>query len=312
MRRIFYLDNIKFFAVISIVCMHVYETMYPETCISLQIIGRLGVPLFSMVTGVLMLPRDYTKETLIKYYKRTYLPLLITTEIWILFWAWYCKLDLEKTINCVFLIENPCPTMWYARMICRLYLLLPFFCIIIHRFKFLSLLGMFGVFILYSNFYSIDFAWILEKCHLGDTNFMLYLLYMYIGYQLSNVKYNHLFFACLVSSILAIFLCISYYNVRLWYNSPLLIILSFFVFHILKHYFTKQDRTMCKLSQRSYGIYLSHMIFVMLLVKCGMTIPQGHTYLIPIVSCIVVVISSFMIGIVEMFAPKLSKYLFRL
>lgn len=312
MKRIYYLDNIKFVAVISIVCMHVYETMYPENCISLEIIGRIGVPLFSIVTGVLMLPRDYTKKTLANYYKKTFIPLFITTEIWILFWSLYVGLDVRETINSLFLLENPCPTMWYARMICRLYLIMPFFCIIIHRFKLLSLLGMCGVFILYSNFYLFDFSWILAKLHLADTNFMLYFLYMYIGYQMRNIKYSSLYYAIIALSIVAIFVCMNYFDTFLWYNSPLLIIMSVFVYHVLKKLLSKQNNAMCEISKKSYGIYLSHMVFVMILVKCGITIPQGHVYMIPILSCLVIVINSFLIDIVHSIAPKYSRYLFRI
>ena len=127
-----------------------------------------------------------------------------------------------------------------------------------------------------------------------------------------NIKYSSLFYAIIALSIVAIFVCMNYFDTFLWYNSPLLIIMSVFVYHVLKKLLSKQNNAMCEISKRSYGIYLSHMVFVMMLVKYGIVIPQGHVYIVPIISCLVIVMTSFFIDIVYSIAPKYSRYLFRI
>ena len=42
--------------------------------------GRMGVPLFLCISGVLLLGREYQAK---QFYKRSLLPLVLTTELWI-------------------------------------------------------------------------------------------------------------------------------------------------------------------------------------------------------------------------------------
>ena len=259
-----------------------------------------------------MLPRNYTKQTLADYYKRTYLPLFITTEIWILFWSLYSGLHLRQTINCLLLIENPCPTMWYARMICRLYLLMPFFCIIMHRFKRVFLLGMCSVFILYSNFYKFDFSWILAKLHLADTNFMLYFFYMFIGYSIKSLKFYMFYVLVALAVIISIYFVLSSFHTPLWYNSPLLMLLSVPVFIALKCYCPNNSCVMTIVSRYSYGIYLSHMLLVLILYNSGLMIPIDFLFLVPIISFVVVLLATILIYVVAKLSPKFATVLFRI
>ena len=45
-------------------------------------ISTLGVPLFLMISGYLMLGRTYTAESTIKLYKHNVLPMLVSFEFW--------------------------------------------------------------------------------------------------------------------------------------------------------------------------------------------------------------------------------------
>ena len=306
MQRLYYLDNIKFFAILSVISMHIYELMYVNDNIALQIVGRIGVPLFSLVSGVLMFPRDYCLTSLVKYFKHASLPLFITSEIWIIFWACYNEKNIEAIVRCVLLIDNPCETMWYARMICRLYFVLPFFCMLLHRCKYLFLLIMLGVFLLYSNFYQIDFAWILKRLYLSDTNFMLYLLYMYIGYSVRNLKFELFHVIAEIVVILSIYFVLEGFHTKLWYNSPLLMLLSVPVFLTLKHCYSQKIGVMTLVARYSYGIYLSHMLLVLIIYKYGLILPEKLMFLIPLISIVVVILITIVIYSIERFSSKFA------
>lgn len=82
-------------AILCVVLCHSVETFYhPVLLGQLQVffplwnienllftIGRIGVPLFLATIGALMLPRDYPDVS--AFYKKSLLPLFLTTEIWI-------------------------------------------------------------------------------------------------------------------------------------------------------------------------------------------------------------------------------------
>ena len=44
-------------------------------------LSTLGVPLFLMISGYLLLDRDYTKERALTFFKRNLLPLIVSYEI---------------------------------------------------------------------------------------------------------------------------------------------------------------------------------------------------------------------------------------
>lgn len=46
-------------------------------------IGRLGVPIFLFLTGYLLLDRNFNEDMCEKFWKRNWLGMVITTEIWI-------------------------------------------------------------------------------------------------------------------------------------------------------------------------------------------------------------------------------------
>ena len=110
LKRIKNLDIARTFAIISVLLCHAVEYIYildmknwvNATTISqiyrtvLFTIGRCGVPIFLFITGYLILSKKMeTDDDVSKFYKRSFLPLLITTEIWIIiyniFLAFYNK-----------------------------------------------------------------------------------------------------------------------------------------------------------------------------------------------------------------------------
>ena len=163
-RRIYFLDIARTFAIISIVLCHSVELIYPIypnnldswTHLSVQskifrtiffTIGRLGVPIFLFITGYLTLNKKIdSDEDCTKFYKRNLIPLLITTEIWIILYNVFLSVlnnksfDIIATIkNMLFVEQVPLMNMWYMPMIIGIYIAIPFVSKIVKQFSIKSL-----------------------------------------------------------------------------------------------------------------------------------------------------------------------------
>ena len=102
--------------------------------------SRFGVPFFLMISGTLLLPKDYEKEGAIsRFLKHNWLQLLITTEIWLAIMFWYKQilpgsiletLGLKSclmhfVLNALFINQITFESMWYMPMILCVYLMIP-------------------------------------------------------------------------------------------------------------------------------------------------------------------------------------------
>ena len=95
-------------------------------------LGRLGAPLFLLLTGYLLLSRPYDSEGIKKFYKKNLLPLLITWEIWVLLYNIYICLYTQTAFsigtylkNALFIKTVELPHIWYVPTILGIYLFIP-------------------------------------------------------------------------------------------------------------------------------------------------------------------------------------------
>lgn len=109
--RKIWLDVVRATAILCVVLCHSVEAFYrPVLLGQLQVsfplwnienllftVGRMGVPLFLATTGALILPRDYPDVS--AFYKKSLLPLFLTTEIWIFFNYIFCCVIEHQTFN---------------------------------------------------------------------------------------------------------------------------------------------------------------------------------------------------------------------
>ena len=157
--RMYYLDVARVIAVLAISVNHAVNRSYANysgqmaeflsiplwsTILKtvVTIFSKLGVPLFMMITGILILNKKMeTSADIKKFYKRNLLGLLITVEIWYALMYWYCILVgdhgwvLEKrgiggAIVGMFetmLFQNQITfdSMWYMPVIMCIYTTLP-------------------------------------------------------------------------------------------------------------------------------------------------------------------------------------------
>lgn len=96
-------------------------------------LGRMGGPLFLFLTGYLLLDRDYDISCINRFWRKNWLALFMTTEIWIVlydvflrvfhFQHWSTKGILKDML---FLNQVHMGHMWYMPMIIGLYVCIPF------------------------------------------------------------------------------------------------------------------------------------------------------------------------------------------
>ena len=144
--RIDWIDAARCFAIFCVVVNHAIESIYKfevEDFIALSTVsqffalasftfGRLGVPLFLMISGYLLLDRDWNQESCFKFWKNNWLRLFVCTEIW---WVIYdvfitvyykTPLDIVRLIQrLLFLTDVNMLHAWYMPMILGMYILIP-------------------------------------------------------------------------------------------------------------------------------------------------------------------------------------------
>ncbi len=110
--RIIKLDIARTFAIICVVLCHCSQMVYTQQSVLIKdlgfmsrvffmatfTIGRLGVPIFLYLSGVLLLEKSIEKdEDIFRFYKNNLLPLLIVNEVWIVIYNVYNIFVLKGT-----------------------------------------------------------------------------------------------------------------------------------------------------------------------------------------------------------------------
>lgn len=91
------------------------------------------MPIFFAITGYLLLDRDYsTDQKILSFYKHNLLPLILTSEIWIV--IYFIRSVIKSTyvlisdliLDMLFLKTPPMGHMWYIPVIIGIYIAIPF------------------------------------------------------------------------------------------------------------------------------------------------------------------------------------------
>jgi surface polysaccharide O-acyltransferase-like enzyme len=247
-------------------------------------IGRLGVPLFLAITGALLLGRKIKPAS---FYKRSLLPLLGTTEIWIflnyLFVCVFQKVEFSLGTllkEMLFLQEPELSHMWYMPMILGIYLVLPFLSRIlsenIEGFSILYLAACIIFLVVPTVNVFLMEALPFEKLSISlGTDFLggTYGLYLFGGYfiarrkLLATIRNRWLFLtgilAFLMNTAGQYFLYSHGYTVStglLWYSSIFIFLMGMVLFELLRRIFLQRhERKIIRtLAGVSFGIYLLH------------------------------------------------------
>ena len=279
--RIFYYDFLRAFAIIAVIICHVDFFFGPLTTNSQIIaqmtfhdIGRIGVPIFLMISGALLLNRDYE---LSDFLKRRFTRIIYPFIFWIILISAqiiYHNGTYVKVWNTF--IGNPSIT-WYFWTLIGIYLFIPVINAFIEKYElkgceyflaiwfFTIILKTFNSYPLFPDF-NLDY-------------FAYYIGYPILGYYLNNKEFNLSDKkVCTISLIilmasLAVFVYFDYNKISLishiYLNIPMVFMgAEMFLFikyldkitsfkHIKDNFIGK---AIVSLSICSYGMYFSHTI----------------------------------------------------
>lgn len=231
--RILWLDAVRCLAIISITFNHALSRSFSTQKSTLKefekipiivslikailyTFSRVGVPLFLMLTGILMIKRDFSnKEVLNKFIKHNWVSLFITTEIWLAIMYFqlsfgdlvlnYSSSALTEfvanfVLNQLFLNQTTMGSMWYMPMILCVYLMIPVASIAIKNInrKYILLLVAFAAALsmLIPNLNTIVSGLGIEKSFKSaftiNDLFSIYFIYVVLGYYIGDGLLNRI------------------------------------------------------------------------------------------------------------------------
>ena len=342
-KRDYVLDLIRTVAIILVVFNHAFEQVYDMTAEvmgaasqSVRILaftgftlGRLGVPLFMMLSGYLLLTRTYDSKGILKFYKKNLLPLVITWEIWVLLYNLFLWLYNGIAFSFItylkqafFILKINLPHTWYAPTIIGIYLFIPLVA------KVLQTLDKKLIFILaaivFVYFFIVPSINLLKE---AQTQLNLYYsggiygLYLTAGYYLKThpVKASKasrwvllilgicVLFAAIV--FIQLYLCQKGQFYKVWYDFVLFPPFGLLVFIL---FLQKKKKVLPAVFYRiaiaAFGIFLIHELFMLPLIDLlGTSLPK-------IIEVLIAGIGSFLLSyvVIELISliPKAGKILF--
>lgn len=302
--RVVWIDLLKCFAIATVVIVHATENVYKfnldymnEASLHTQIfafslftLGRLGVPIFLMCSGYLLLDREYDEQRIAHFWKNNLLQLFITTEIWmIIYTIFMCNFQKTSVTAAdviqyiLFLKQTKASQLWYMPVIMGIYLFLPFIATFLKKtgWKFYILpltiaVAYYGIVpvinVFLSSAKSENLLTVLPSLEFsgGIYGALLVLGYMIKKGAFKRVKSIWLILAGVISFVCAVWMQLYSFHhenfYTIWYNNIFLVVACVCVFLL----FSRLPRIRCakvfvNLSKCSFGIYLFHNIMVTIL-----------------------------------------------
>ena len=348
--RIQGLDLIRIFATFAVILIHCLfqflfledvETVYRMTMpfklfyFSCVTIGALGVPLFLMLSGYLLIPRDYDWTKTKKFYKRNFLTILLIWELWIpinALIAWnYHGMEFHKTdlLNmALFLQMQPILHFWYLPVILGIYVFIPY---LARMFRAISdkefLIPLTLIFIYIFVFPSIAHIRGIEydiRLDLGfsDGFFGTYVVLGYAFHRFEHQLKSYFSRGKLIAIIVILIVAITGVQMwlpvkngsiyHLWYDFFLIPPTTMAIFILLKDIkFMRLSKLVENISACSFGIYLIHMAIILFLERNGfIDFANGMAAKVLALTVMVPIISFLSVFLLRK-VPYLGKLLFR-
>lgn len=306
-KRIQSLDLVRSIAILLICFNHSISTFYVDQINSnlfnnistasklfmttSYILSRIGVPLFLLLTGALILNKKFSdKNSINAFYKNNLLTLLISVELWnfiyyfINLYITNTSFNLGTLLKILTFTENSVyGHMWYMPMILGMYIFLPFVSLVVQKYKLKELsvpilLVIVNYFILnYLNSIfgianiNFEFNFLINLAFSGAQYGIYIILGYYIFHEKAFQKINN-FYLILISLICFIASCLL--QIYLWKNNASLIVYynfigilisSICVFILLIKLDIKNHPIVTYLSKNSLAIYFIHFPILIIL-----------------------------------------------
>lgn len=314
-KRILWLDVARSLAILSVVWAHATTTicsLSPDFMngISLQaktfgfislVLGRVGVPLFFMISGYLLLDRDYDGPKVVRFWKNKCLHLFLVTEIWtvlyyLFFWlqgeGWPSLTEFLKVF--FFLQEfDGMGHMWYLSRLLGCYLFLPLIAIVLKVVGWQRLRFLLAIAVLY-NFGTATLNLFLDAMEKSSVDILLtmsfsggvYGLYILLGYMTRKGLFRPIPTAllgvvALVSGGVLVWTMFFLYDLdikyNMWYNNLFVLLMGVAIFELLARHTTVPARLQGvtqSLSRCSFSIFLFHYPVKILLTDWASSLPE--------------------------------------
>lgn len=341
--RIEWIDFLRGFAIVLVVALHVMDYRLRISaplnfdaffCDFTVAIGHFGVPFFLFITGFLLLDRKYTKENIIRFYKRNFCGLLLTTEIWLfmlyVFFALsgYIVFNINDLLDVLTFTEykslylyTPVTAyiqFWYMPMILKIYLFIPLIAIIISKIPikiFFALLTIFTIYAFAADTF-LQFKYTLETDFFYRFKFHCDAFFAYVlwGYAIKKAVFNFLSGKVCLSLFVVSFMIV-YYVVKDAHNIqyeflPLCMAALFFTVLIERLHIKNINKIIFTLGKYSFPIFLIHAQWqTFLFLFCDMPALNSISLHIVIYTFFIIFTSIVIVKILNRF-EFISKYLF--
>ncbi len=297
--RIVWLDLIRICAIVLVVLCHATEGIYKldvESVLALNTadrilvftcftIGRLGVPLFLMISGWLLLDRKYDRQTMKRFWKNSWLHLIICALVWFPVYDLILALMNGKAVSpadvvyhLLFIDRVNISHVWYLLMIIGMYPLIPFVANALQavedRKQVLVPMGFFFVFLFLCPFVSLllqalkpDYPGFKSQIGEGFSG-GVYGFYLICGWLLRKQMFRKIRPAWLITaSALCVAAAVWIQTTRyaagvkysIYYDSVLLTVPAITVFELIsRKEKTGGGKTLKWLAGFTFGVYLTH------------------------------------------------------
>lgn len=322
--RIFYYDFLRAFAIIAVIICHV-DIFFGPSPNTFQIIakltfhdiGRIGVPIFLMISGALLLNKDYDLSNFLKRrFTRIIYPFI--------FWMFLLSIGLlcfKSSYAFIWsVITGDFSVAWYFWTLIGIYLFIPILNSFIKDYgetglKYFLIIWIITIFLKMIHHYPLFTNFTLDY-------FTNYIGYPILGYYLVNKKFDLTYKQLLIISSIVflisfgLYVYLDYFNIDLieaiYLNIPMILISSSFILivkcinELTSFQRIKSNilgRIITSISIYSYGMYFSHVIVLKVL---SMINPHSDI-LFPIMFFLMVFGSWLMVVIVN-HIPYLKKF----
>lgn len=306
--RILYLDVARTIAILLVVFTHVHEQIGINNDIMKSIfysIDRMGVPIFFMLSGGLILPKLTSETNYFKFYKKRipqfiillffYSVLTTTVQNYLLNKNLsYSFIDALKNYNGIFpLNSGGAIQLWFMHVIIQFYFFAPFLAKLLNKLSnkeiiILLMLSLMPVY--FRELLRVVFNINLDVLNIIGIDFLTpWLVYFLIGYLIIERKIKNFLYLDYIMLIVPIVLLTIYeiYTNKFheefhWYSTSIFIFISSVgLFSLIKYYFEKSSYNkyiylfFFNTSKLSFGIYLiHHLILYFILYKFKNIIPK--------------------------------------